>query len=79
MDKRELENLCNDFSNASQLLEVMQQGVWAYSGLCELNDNNNPVAGYFHEISYALAFVSDALKDKANALWKLLEDVPNNY
>lgn len=59
--KKELENLCNDFSNAHQLIDIMSKGAIEQST--------------FNEMTYALDFVADALKAKVDAFYLLIESM----
>ena len=73
--KEKLENLCNDFSNASQILSVMGKGAWECANIVNCTDDESKPTELFQEISYALVFVSDALREKAEALWTLIDDL----
>lgn len=73
--KRKLEKLCNDFSNVSQLLSVMEKGAWECANLTNCIDEENKTANLFREISYSLAFVSDTLKEKSESFFAIIEDI----
>ena len=69
--KRELKKLYNDFCNASQLLCIMGRGAEEQSAFM----NVDLLKGFHHEMAYALEFVSDALKSKADTFCSLIEDM----
>lgn len=73
--KEKLECLCNDFSNASQLLSVMGKGAWECANIVNCTDDACKPTELFQEISYALVFASDTLREKADALWMLIDDL----
>lgn len=73
--KEKLENLCNDFSNASQLLSVMGKGAWECANIVNCTDDAGKSTKLFQEISYALVFVSDTLREKADILWAIIDDL----
>lgn len=69
--KRELRNLYNDLCNASQLLCIMGRGAEEQSAFMDVD----LLKGFHHEMAYALDFVSDALKNKADTFCSLIEDL----
>lgn len=73
--KERLENLCNDFSNASQLLSVMGKGAWECANIVNCTDDAGEPIRLFQEISYALVFASDTLREKADVLWTIIDDM----
>lgn len=69
--KKELENICNDLSNAHQLISIMSRGAVEQS---QWKDAET-LKGFHHEMAYALDFVADAIKAKTDALYSLIEDI----
>ena len=72
--KKELESLCNDLSNAHQLLSIMSSGAVEHSVWTDVDK----LKGYHCEMAYALDFVADAIKAKTDALYSLIEDIKND-
>ena len=69
--KKELENICNDLSNAHQLLSIMSSGAVEHS----VWNDVDTLKGFHCEMAYALDFVADAIKAKTDALYSLIEEM----
>lgn len=73
MDKRKLETLCNDFSNAGRLLSVMSRSALEQSAYLDMA----LLKAYHQEMFCALDFVADALTAKCDSFLAVLEDMPD--
>lgn len=74
MDKKEFEQLCNDFNNVGHLLTVMSRSSAEQSAWLD----TDTLKKYHQEMSYSLDFIANALKIKCNIFWSLLEDIAEN-
>lgn len=74
MGKNEFEKLCNDFEKIAHLLAVMSRSSAENSAWLDIDI----LKKYHMEMSYALDFIADIVKEKCDKFSILIEDITEN-
>lgn len=72
--KKELENLCGDLSKVKHLLCVMGRAADEQASWMDVDI----LKACHEEMSFALDFIADAIGIKMNALFSLIEEMPED-